>query len=462
VASNRRNAGSKIASHIARSGREVAFVVLHRVCDDGAYAMRALDAELSRARVDPRDAALATETVYGALRVLPALDAALSPYLRKPLSGMDGLTRAVLRASAYQLLHLSRVPPYAIVDEAVSYVRRARSRASGGFVNAVLRRVAEARPEQPSPPSHIEIPAWLRGALTESLGPERTAALVDERARVPALGLRVHGVSRDVVRGALSEAATAAEIEDGPLSEQTLLLRRAGDPRRLPGFQEGHFAVQEEGAQLVALCAGVEAGQAVADLCAGHGGKTLAMAAQLGGRGRLAAVDLDERKLEGLLAEAQRLGATEPPIETLPLDLSVGVGDLRGEFDRVLLDAPCTGVGTLHRRPELLLRLSKDDPARMATLQTAILRRACELLRPGGELVYAVCSPLAQEGPGVVEAVLRELPDFSRADPAGWVPGLQADADGVLRIGPWSSPGGASCPDAYQVIRLIRDVDEPS
>lgn len=463
MASNRRKPGPvgsqrPAAESGARSGREVAFVVLHRVTDDGAFAMRALDAELDRGQTRGRDAGLATETVYGALRVLPSLDAALAVHLRKPLSGMDGLTRAVLRASAYQLLYLSRVPPYAVVDEAVRFVRRVRSRASGGFVNAVLRRVAEGRPEHPEPPSSVDVPDWLRTALQASLGAARCAALVDDRPQPPALGLRVYGRQRASVREAITAAVPSGQVWDGPLSEHTLLCRRVGDPRRLPGYRQGHFAPQEEGAQLVALAVGVEPGHAVADLCAGHGGKTWVLSAQQAGRGRLTAVDIDERKLEQLLAEAARLGvaADRSAIETLPIDLSVGIGGLGGQFDRVMLDAPCSGLGTLHRRPELLLRVGPQDPARMAGLQADLLRAACALLRPGGELTYAVCSPLSVEGLDVVASVLSDSPELSMGDPATALPALSADSDGVLRIGPWSSADPASSPDAYQVMRLIR------
>lgn len=447
-----------------RSGREVAFIVLHRVADDGAFAMRALDAEIRRAQLDPREAALATETVYGALRVWPALDAALAPMLRKPLKDMDGLTRAVLRACAYQLLHLGRVPAYAIVDDAVRFIRAMRSQPSAGFVNAVLRKLSGKRPEQPEPPRAMRVPDWLQAALAESLGDARCQALLGDRPMPPPLGLCVYGTAggavdappdREALAAQLRAASPTGEVRLGGLSPRALLVRRMGDARRLPGFAEGAFAVQEEGAQLVALAAGARPGERIADLCAGHGGKSLVMASQ---GAQVLSVDVDERKLGRIAAEAARLGLPADRLDHRPVDLSVGLGGLGPDFDRVMVDAPCSGLGTLHRRPELMLRVKHADIARMAALQLSILGRACGLLRPGGELTYAVCSPMAAEGPGVVAALLAEQSELESVPAAAHLEGVVADADGVLRIGPWSATDGISSPDAYQVLRIRRRV----
>lgn len=429
-------------------------MVLHRVADDGAFAMRALDAEIRRSGLDAREAALATETVYGALRVWPSLDEALSPFLRTPIGEMDGLTRAVLRACCYQLRHLGRVPAYAVVDDAVRFVRATRSQRSAGFVNAVLRRVAERRPEHPEPPRAMQVPPWLQQALAGSLGAERATALLGERALPPPLGLCVYRGERQALLEALRQAAPRGDVQLGALSSRALIARRVGDVRRLPGYVEGGFAVQEEGAQLVGLAAGARAGERVADLCAGHGGKSLLMASV---GARITAVDVDERKLERIAAEAARLGVPDTLLQTRAVDLSVGLGGMSADFDRVMVDAPCSGLGTLHRRPELLLRLKPADVERLADLQAAILGRACDLLRPGGELTYAVCSPLAAEGPGVVARVLARRPALRALPADAHLQSPAADPDGVLRIGPWSAPGTPSSPDAYQVLRLSRE-----
>jgi 16S rRNA (cytosine967-C5)-methyltransferase len=180
----------------------------------------------------------------------------------------------------------------------------------------------------------------------------------------------------------------------------------------------------------------VQAGERVAELCAGHGGKSALFLRQLGPKGTLCAVDLDERKLARIAPELARLGIDPAPLSSHAVDLTVGPGGLAPGFDRVFVDAPCSGLGTVHRRPELLLRL---DPAQLASLgqvQLAIAERAARLLRPGGTLAYAVCSPLRQEGAEVATALERAVPDLRRLCTPATEKLPAPDADGVIRLGP--------------------------
>jgi 16S rRNA (cytosine967-C5)-methyltransferase len=227
----------------------------------------------------------------------------------------------------------------------------------------------------------------------------------------------------------------------------------------LPGFAAGQFAVQEEGAQAVALSLGAQAGESVLDLCAGHGGKTALLAEAVGEAGSVVAVDVAEAKLERIPAELKRLGVGDRQVEYRAVDLTVGAGGLEPRFDRVLVDAPCSGLGTLRRRPELMLRVGPRDPARMAEIQLSILRRAVQLVRPGGVLLYAVCSPMPVEGPHVALQLESELPQLVRsweaaADALG---GVRPDEDGVVRFGPWLSGSTVDSPDVYQVVRWRLD-----
>jgi 16S rRNA (cytosine967-C5)-methyltransferase len=388
-----------------KSAREVATRVLFRVAEKGAWAAPALDAELSRAELDARDRGLATEIVYGALRSIGAIDAAVDAHLKRK-GGTDPIARAAMRVATYQILFLDRVPAHAAVDEAVTIVRRERSPKLAGFVNAILRKVAAGpRPERPG---ELSVPAWFREELVKSLGRDGASAFLRERPIPPPIALRSR-IDREVLRSRLESAGV--RVENG-LAPASLLVYGAGDPRRLPGYTDGDFAVQEEGAQLVALEVGAKEGERIADLCSGHGGKTMLLAEAVGERGRIVAVDLHEPKLEALERERVRLGIA-PVIETEAIDLTVGLGGLPpASFDRVLVDAPCTGAGTIHRRPELLLRLERADAARLAAVQTSILERAIELAKPGGAIVYAVCSPFAAEGPGVVGPVASRHPEL--------------------------------------------------
>jgi 16S rRNA (cytosine967-C5)-methyltransferase len=328
-----------------------------------------------------------------------------------------------------------------------------------GFANAVLRKLAAARTESPEPPRKLVVPQAIAALLVSSLGPARAEDILEQRSLPPPMCLRVEQGERESLRARIREALPEAELQDCLLSPLGLALRRAGAPRSLPGYREGAFSVQEEGSQLVGLLLGAQPGERIADVCAGHGGKTTLFARQVGESGRVVAIDRDERKLEQIVPELARLGLPRERVSSLALDLTVGLGGLDAGFDRVLVDAPCTGLGTVHRRPELLVRLREGDPERLARLQRSILGRAAGLVRPGGLLAYAVCSPSAAEGTGVAQAFEAERPEFSRLRDAQ-APSLPGpDADGITRIGPWLvQPGAIACPDAYQIVlwRRIR------
>ncbi len=431
--------------------RDVAVRVLARV-QGGAYASAALDGETRRAGLDRRDAALAAQIVYGSLRVLPRLDAALARHLHRGPEKLDPWARALLWTGAYQLLFLERVPVHAAVDEAVRLARHERGPKVGGFVNAVLRKVAAERPEHPEPNPPLEVPAWLGPTLARSLGAERARAFLEARELPPPIDLRVElrRTTRDAVRDAIVRARPEAEVREGALSPAALRIRHAGDPRSLPGYAEGLFAVQEEGSQVIAQLLGALPGERVADACAGRGGKTAILAAAVGPSGSVTAIDVNEGRLGQIRGELERL-AIDTPVEIEAVDLTVGTAGLDGRFDAVLVDAPCTGLGTIHRRPEILLRAEASGPERLAVTQAAILANAVRLVRPGGRLVYAVCSPLAEEGPGatVRAAELGLAPDDAPLAP-DLVP-LMGD-DGWLRLGPFV--GGSGGMDAYQVKRF--------
>jgi 16S rRNA (cytosine967-C5)-methyltransferase len=429
--------------------------VLVRVLHEGAFASAALDAELRRASLDRRDAALAAQIVYGALRVAPRLDDVIGRRLHRGQAKLDPFVRALFWVGAYQILFLARVPVHAAVDEAVRLARSERGPKVAGFVNAVLRKVAEARPDEPAANPPLVLPPWLAARIEASpaFGAERARAFVEGRPLPPPIDLRVslHRVSRAEVREAIARARPEAEIEDGRFSAAALRLRHAGDPRSLPGFEEGLFVVQEEGSQIIAELVGARAGERVADACAGRGGKTGILAAAVGETGAITAIDVNEPRLAQIPPQLARLGL-KTPLSLEAVDLTVGTGGLEGSFDAVLVDAPCTGLGTVHRRPEILLRLGPSDPARMAEAQAKILRSAARLLRPGGRLVYAVCSPIDDEGPGVLAAAADAGLEPSREPLAAPLEGLE-DADGFVRLGPWLGGGDAGT-DAYQVIRL--------
>ncbi len=378
--------------------RSIAARVLSRVARDGAYAAAALDAELERfPQLDARERALATALVYGCLRSRGALLGRLQALAPRGIAGGDPDVEVHLLVAAYQLLVLSRVPDFAAVDAAVGSIKRLRGPKVAGFANAILRKLAAGDKLDPAEAVLASAPAWLRERLEQAVGSGEAHALLgaDPDAGAPAVALRLVG-GRDV-------PSWLADAEHGRASPLSRLVRRMGDPRRQPGWDEGVFVVQEEGAQVVGLALGARPGERVLDACAGRGQKSSLLAEQIGAEGELWATDVHGQKLRALSAGLQRLGL--PAAHTATVDWSVGGGGVPRDFDRVLVDAPCTGTGTLRRRPEIALRLEPGDPARLAELSARILSNAAAHVRPGGRVVFAVCSVLPEEGERVVERV---------------------------------------------------------
>jgi 16S rRNA (cytosine967-C5)-methyltransferase len=375
------------------SARALAVRVLERVERDRAYAAAALDAELDRhPELDPRDRALLSELVYGVQRTRRALERRILEHAPRGVS--DPLVRLHLMVAAYQLLLLERVPAWAAVDEAIGEIRRARGARVAGFGNAVLRKLAAGPRLDFARAVRENAPGWLVEKLERELGADEAGALLG--ADVP-LG-RVWGrpVAGRPEPGWLGLAERHAA---SPLAR----LLPGGDPEKLEGYAEGAFVVQEPGAQLVALALAAKPGERVLDACAGRGQKTTLFLEQTAPGGEVWAADAHPKKLAALLRECARLGLAPP--ETTAVDWTLGTAGVPDGFDRVLVDAPCTGTGTLRRRPEIAERLAPGDPARLAALQLAILRAAATRARPGGHVVFAVCSVLEEEAEGVIARV---------------------------------------------------------
>ncbi|HWV37248.1 MAG TPA: 16S rRNA (cytosine(967)-C(5))-methyltransferase RsmB [Vulgatibacter sp.] len=383
--------------------RAIALSVLRRVERDAAFANLALDAELSAAgRLDPRDAGLATELAYGCLRRRAALDHALAPLSKQPLEKLERPVLDLLRVGAYQLLH-TRIPPHAAVGETVSTARRVGLGRAAGLANAILRHLARegAPPLPPGPLAALEIgaslPRWLAEKILDLLGEEEALAFaraIDEPAPKT---LRVNRtrIDPEALAARLREEAPDLEVHPGRLAPDALRLSGGGAITRLPAYREGLFSQQDEAAQLVSLLVDPARGDRVLDACAAPGGKSCHLAEL--GAGEVIALDVHERKVRRIGEEAARLGLSvvRPMAADAGAPLPPGAA---GPFDRVLVDAPCSGLGTLQRHPELRYRRSPEDVARLLEGQARILDNVAKAVRPGGVLVYAVCSPLPEEG----------------------------------------------------------------
>jgi 16S rRNA (cytosine967-C5)-methyltransferase len=423
------------------SARSVARQVLARVRRDNAYANLALSAALRRARgLPPAERALATELVYGVLRHQRRLDHAISLHLHQPLERVDPETLEALRLAAYQILLLSRVPAYAAVDDAVTAVRRARGARLAGFANAVLRKLASEDLSRELPADEVarlaverSLPDELARLWIRQLGLEEASRLGErllERAPLVARTSTLK-LSRDELAGRL--AAEGAQAEPGRFSPEALRLGAAGADLFLgKAYLDGLWTAQDEAAQLISHLLDPQPGEVVLDGCAGVGGKSTHLCALMGDRGRVLSVDPSARKLELLREHCVRLGLKScTPLEA---DLRRADGVSESAVDRVLVDAPCSGLGVVGRHPELKWRVDLRRLGELVSLQRELLEGALRWLRPGGVLVYSVCTTTDEEGPAQLEWLLQthtELePDLAPARLAGVADG------GVLRLWP--------------------------
>lgn len=399
------------------NARGVAAQVLQSVWAEQAYAAAALSTALDQSGLAERDRRLCTELVYGTLRTASHLERALSQLGKLKLS--DHFLMSHLFVAAYQLAFLERVPAHAAVDEAVKAIAAKRGKQVGGFANAILRKLAQKQLTQPSSFEEAVLqssPSWLKKRLLRDVGEqEMRALLVPQRA--PRLYLRFRSAAH--LPSWLEDSATRVSPD-----LDVFRYEGGGDPRKRSEYAAGAFVLQELGASLLGYLVGARENECILDVCAGRGQKSLQLAEAVGPAGRVVATDVHEHKLLALQGEAQRRALH---VETQVWDWTHPPPPAwHGAFDRVLVDAPCSGVGTLRRRPEILRRLTPTDPTRLSELQTTLLRHAALAVKPGGTLVFATCSVLSEEGPEVVDRLM-QTGSFQPVSPA-------TRADGLLGI----------------------------
>ena len=436
--------------------RAVAARVLERVETDAAFADLALDGELERRALAPRDIALATELIYGTLRWQRYLDWILAPHSRRRLAALDVRVRVLLRLTAYQLVFLERVPAFAAVNDAVTLARGAPGVAE--YVNAVLRAfarrgAAEREPAAPRDPvdalaTRCSFPTWLAARWTARYGPAEAEALMRALDTRPPLTLRAN--TRRLTREALAERLRTEEdvtARPTPLAPEGLQAESGGAPGRWRAFAEGACVAQDEASMLVARLLEPAPGERVADVCAAPGTKTTHLAQLMDDRGHILALDPQPGRLGRVSEAAGRLGLTI--VETVEGTVETLAPRFAGSCDRVLVDAPCTNLGVLRRNPEVKWRRQPPDIASAAARQRSILAAAATLVKPGGRLVYATCSLEPEENDAVVGDFLAARSDFSVDTPRDFP--VAPDADGFVRCLPHRLGT-----DGFTAIRLRR------
>ena len=434
--------------HAPTRARLLALRVLERVQRAGAYADVLLHSQLARSGLGAADRAFATDLVQGTLRWRGRLDYLLGRCLDRPLDKLEGIVATALRLGAYQIVFSPRTPPSAAVDEAVRCVRAAGAERATGLVNAVLRKLAARHESEPLPTldsdplGHLmhaqSLPAWIAARWLERYGPEEAAALAAACTETPPVTVRANPHQGDV-RELLAELSVHfPDAHPCRWARHGIVLGRRGNPASLPAFLAGRFTVQDEASQLVVALLDPQPGERVLDSCAAPGGKATAIAERVGKRGSVLALDRHPRRLDLVRRAARRLQLGR--VDCALIDATRDLEELapEGGFDRVLVDAPCSGLGTLRRNPDARWRVRPADPARLADAQRTLLRQASRVLRPEGVLVYSTCTLLPEENEAVVEGFLRDSPHFELASPAEAPEEVREliDGDGILRSWP--------------------------
>jgi 16S rRNA (cytosine967-C5)-methyltransferase len=379
---------------------------------------------------DDRDRGLLTELVYGTLRWRGRLDAELRLLTRRPLDKTDPFLRNLLRLSLYQLRFLDRIPAYAIINEAVALAKVSGRGRAGGFVNAVLRNAVREGSNIPVPdPNPAAIgalaeywshPPWLVQRWLEMYGTEEATALFQANNQPSPLVLRVNALRG--TREELLKLFRDHGIEAAPTtwSPSGIMVGSPSLVTRLPGFGDGRFQVQGEASQLVGFLLGPVPGERILDACAAPGGKTTHIAELMSDDGEVTAGDISTPGLEKIAANAKRLGLDS--IKTLAADFSKPAPLTAKPYDRVLVDAPCSALGTLRSHPEIKWQRTENDIARSARLQSCLLENAAALVKPGGTLVYSTCTLTYEENETVVEGFLANHHEFVLAEAGEYLP----------------------------------------
>ncbi|MBW2558110.1 MAG: 16S rRNA (cytosine(967)-C(5))-methyltransferase RsmB [Deltaproteobacteria bacterium] len=402
--------------------RNLSVQILNRIEEGQAFAQPLLDAYLSRnILANTQDRGLLTRLVYGALRLRNRLDWVIRAVYSGNFESMEPGIRNILRVALYQVMFADRVPAYAATDEAVKMTKKMYPGRSN-LVNAILRNAARKMDtiQYPSfdedPLLHISVlhshPLWIVKMWAEELGIEDTLALCKSNNEIPPLAIRTNRLkaTRPDLIGMLEDCGCGAV--PSKYSPDGIVLSDLSAPVvKMPLYEEGYIQIQDEASQLISILLDPKPGEMALDVCAGVGIKTTHMAELMQNRGRIVAMDISSKKVDLSRVLARRLGATiiEPIVHDATKDPQ---DDLRGKFDRVLVDVPCSGMGTLRRNPEIKWNTTTEDMKKIPPLQKEILNHSAPYLKNGGIMVYATCTISSAENEKVVREFLAVHPDF--------------------------------------------------
>ncbi len=394
------------------TARNLALAVLEDVFVNQAYSNIALNKHLKGSQLSAADKGLVTEIVYGTVARKLTLEWYLSHFIQDR-DKLDNWLYVLLLMSAYQLCYLDKVPDHAVVNEAVE-LAKARKKGSEKLVNAVLRRIlregwpdiTNIKRKNKRDSIAYSLPVWLVSKLKEEYGEGRAQAIFDSLLVRNKASIRVTDLSRK------EEIKAVLEASDSPLAASGLV-KEQGHFAGHDLFLEGAITIQDESSQLVAPTLDLQGDEEVLDACAAPGGKTAHMASYLTS-GKVTALDLYDHKLDLIQENAQRLGVADR-VQTQKLDArKVHEFFGRDSFDKILVDAPCSGIGLLRRKPDIKYNKETADFASLQQIQLEILGNVCQTLRKGGIITYSTCTIVSEENFQVVEAFLESYPEFEQ------------------------------------------------
>jgi 16S rRNA (cytosine967-C5)-methyltransferase len=396
--------------------------VLQRIERHDAYAAIAFDACAFNSNLSKADINIAKEILFGVLRNRTRLENAISVYLSKPLNRTNPHVRRQMLIAAYQILFMDNIPPEMAVNRCVEIVKRKFGSKVCGFVNATLRKLVkegENLDESTEITENIEkiysFPKWIGEMFVNSVGEEKALELAKALNQRGKLNLRANVTKnkRKTLVKKLKKQFPALILSETEYSPVGVNVKGFSDPIRQPLHKDGSYLIQNEGSQLVSYFVNPQKGEKILDACAGTGGKSIHMAALTNNEAEIFAIDLKPSKMDALLQRSKRAGFD--CIKTKSMNLLTQSPDQL--FDRVLLDAPCSGLGILRRHPEAKWRLKKEQIDELATLQKSLFERMAPLVKPGGILVYVVCTFNCKETTGQVDHFLENNKEFELIGP---------------------------------------------
>ncbi|OGO77435.1 MAG: 16S rRNA (cytosine(967)-C(5))-methyltransferase [Clostridiales bacterium GWB2_37_7] len=405
------------------NAREAAIVVINKVLREKAYSNIALKQLLEQSSLSRVDKALVTEIVNGTLKNLIKLDYIASQFV-KMNKKLDNHIEDILRTGIYQIMYLNRIPDSAVCNESSNLARKYSNEGAVKFVNGVLRNVSRSKEniqfpdKNKQPVLYLSVvdshPEWIVEKWLSDFGFEFTEQLLNANNQVPSFTIRVNQLKTNKEKLAKILEQEGIEYCDGIYNKEALYIKGTSAIESKPSFQQGYYQIQDESSMLAGHVLNPEPGDLIIDICSAPGGKATHAAELMDNKGKIIARDVFEHKLQLIQQSCKRLGITI--VETEIFNAKELDYKLVGKADKVLLDAPCSGLGVLRRKPDLKWKKAPDNFEELARLQQQIISKAAEYVKPQGVLLYSTCTINKSENINVVEAFLKSREDFYLED----------------------------------------------